>query len=36
MLCFSCSLEIWYYRLLVFLTGFMKNAELAVDALSIW
>ncbi|CAL5081860.1 unnamed protein product [Urochloa decumbens] len=28
-------LEIWYYRVLVFLTGYMKNAELAVDALSI-
>ncbi|KAF8694720.1 hypothetical protein HU200_037806 [Digitaria exilis] len=29
-------LENWYYRILVFLTGFMKNAELSVDALSIW
>jgi MATE family multidrug resistance protein len=28
-------LENWYYRILVFLTGFMKNAELSVDALSI-
>jgi MATE family multidrug resistance protein len=31
-----CSLENWYYRILVFLTGYVKNAELAVDALSIW
>lgn len=30
------SLENWYYRILVFLTGYVKNAELAVDALSIW
>ncbi|XP_025801884.1 protein DETOXIFICATION 27-like isoform X3 [Panicum hallii] len=29
-------LENWYYRILVFLTGYVKNAELAVDALSIW
>nr|CAB3453649.1 unnamed protein product [Digitaria exilis] len=28
-------LEIWYYRILIFLTGYMKNPELAVDALSI-
>ncbi|CAD6224594.1 unnamed protein product [Miscanthus lutarioriparius] len=28
-------LENWYYRILVFLTGYVKNAELAVDALSI-
>ncbi|CAN6218006.1 unnamed protein product [Urochloa humidicola] len=28
-------LDIWYYRILVFLTGYMKNVELAVDALSI-
>ncbi|KAL6656170.1 hypothetical protein ACP70R_006996 [Stipagrostis hirtigluma subsp. patula] len=28
-------LESWYYRVLIFLTGYMKNAELAVDALSI-
>ncbi|WVZ55600.1 hypothetical protein U9M48_006240, partial [Paspalum notatum var. saurae] len=28
-------LENWYYRLLIFLTGYMKNAEVAVDALSI-
>jgi MATE family multidrug resistance protein len=31
-----CSLENWYYRILVFLTGYVKNAELSVDALSIW
>ncbi|VAI18544.1 unnamed protein product [Triticum turgidum subsp. durum] len=28
-------LESWYYRVLIFVTGYMKNAELAVDALSI-
>ncbi|CAD6265145.1 unnamed protein product [Miscanthus lutarioriparius] len=28
-------LENWYYRLLVLLTGYLKNAEIAVDALSI-
>ncbi|KAJ1290027.1 hypothetical protein BS78_02G210600 [Paspalum vaginatum] len=28
-------LENWYYRILVFLTGYVKNAQLAVDALSI-
>lgn len=30
------SLENWYYRILVLLTGNLKNAEIAVDALSIW
>ncbi|KAL5992597.1 Protein DETOXIFICATION 27 [Asimina triloba] len=29
-------LENWYYRILVLLTGNLKNAEVAVDALSIW
>ncbi|CAD6224596.1 unnamed protein product [Miscanthus lutarioriparius] len=28
-------LENWYYRILIFLTAYMKSAELAVDALSI-
>jgi len=28
-------LENWYFRLLVLLTGYLKNAEIAVDALSI-
>ncbi|KAF8781104.1 hypothetical protein HU200_001081 [Digitaria exilis] len=28
-------LETWYYRILIFLAGYMKHAELAVDALSI-
>ncbi|KAL6858839.1 hypothetical protein ACP4OV_017841 [Aristida adscensionis] len=28
-------LEVWYYRVLVLLTGYLKNAEIAVDALSI-
>ncbi|URE17093.1 protein TRANSPARENT TESTA [Musa troglodytarum] len=29
------SLENWYYRILVLLTGNLKNAEIAVDALSV-
>ncbi|XP_022950622.1 protein DETOXIFICATION 27-like isoform X1 [Cucurbita moschata] len=29
-------LENWYYRILVVITGNMKNAEIMVDALSIW
>ncbi|KAF8404670.1 hypothetical protein HHK36_009558 [Tetracentron sinense] len=29
------SLENWYYRILVLMTGNLKNAEIAVDALSI-
>ncbi|XP_025820209.1 protein DETOXIFICATION 27-like isoform X2 [Panicum hallii] len=28
-------LENWYYRVLILLTGYLKNAEIAVDALSI-
>ncbi|WOL17102.1 protein DETOXIFICATION 21-like [Canna indica] len=28
-------LELWYYTVLVLLTGYMKNAEVAIDALSI-
>ncbi|TKW07617.1 hypothetical protein SEVIR_7G318801v4 [Setaria viridis] len=28
-------LELWYYTILVLLTGYMKNAEIALDALSI-
>ncbi|XP_020104248.1 protein DETOXIFICATION 27-like isoform X3 [Ananas comosus] len=31
---FSC-LENWYYRILILLTGNLKNAEIAVDALSV-
>ena len=31
-----CSLENWYYRILILMTGFLQNATLAVDALSIW
>ena len=30
------SLELWYNTILVLLTGYMKNAEVALDALSIW
>jgi len=33
---FSFSLELWYNTILVLLTGYMKNAEIALDALSIW
>lgn len=29
-------LELWYNSILVLLTGYMKNAEVALDALSIW
>lgn len=31
-----CSLELWYNTVLILLTGHMKNAEIAIDALSIW
>jgi hypothetical protein len=31
-----CSLENWYYRILILMTGNLPNAEIAVDALSIW
>lgn len=29
-------MENWYYRILILLTGNLKNAEIAVDALSVW
>ncbi|PIA51987.1 hypothetical protein AQUCO_01000098v1 [Aquilegia coerulea] len=29
-------LENWYYRILVLLTGNLKNAKIAVDALAVW
>ncbi|RVW65532.1 Protein detoxification 27 [Vitis vinifera] len=29
-------LENWYYRILILMTGNWKNAEVAVDALSVW
>lgn len=35
-LCIKCSLETWYFMALVLFAGYMKNAEAAVDALSIW
>lgn len=36
-ICFvSDSLENWYYRILILLTGNLKNAQVAIDALSIW
>jgi MATE family multidrug resistance protein len=31
----SCSLEVWYFMALLLFAGYLKNAELAVDALSI-
>lgn len=31
-----CSLEMWYYMALVLFAGYLNNAELSVDALSIW
>lgn len=30
------SLENWYYRILILMTGYLKDATVAVDALSIW
>lgn len=30
------SLELWYNAILILLTGNMKNAEVEIDALSIW
>ena len=30
------SLELWYNSILVLLTGNLKNAEVALDALAIW
>ena len=30
------SLELWYNTILVLLTGNMKDAEVSIDALSIW
>lgn len=29
-------LETWYYQIIVLLAGLLKNAEIALDALSIW
>ena len=31
-----CSLEFWYYKVLMLMTGYLKDATIAVDALSIW
>ena len=30
------SLENWYYRILVLLTGNLPDSQVAVDSLSIW
>lgn len=33
---FHFSLELWYYTALVLITGYLKNSEVAIDALTIW
>ena len=33
---FLDSLENWYYRILIIMTGNLENARIAVDSLSIW
>ena len=33
---FIISLENWYYRILILITGNVKNAAIALDAVSIW
>ena len=30
------SLEFWYYRILILMTGNLEDAKTAVDSLSIW
>lgn len=35
MLC-CCSLELWYYTAVLILVGFLKNARLQIDVMSIW
>lgn len=32
----SCSLEIWYFMALVLFAGYLEDAEVSIDALSIW
>lgn len=34
--CDDGSLEMWYYFVLILFAGYLKNAEVSVDALSIW
>lgn len=34
--CFACSLENWYYRILILMAGYLNNTTIAVDALSVW
>lgn len=29
-------LETWYYQILVLIAGLLQNAEIALDALSVW
>jgi MATE family multidrug resistance protein len=29
-------LELWYYQILTLIAGLLKNAEISLDALSIW
>ncbi|XLR30922.1 hypothetical protein HN51_050820 [Arachis hypogaea] len=33
---YYCVLELWYNKILVLLTGNLRNAEVEIDALSIW
>lgn len=30
------SLELWYYTIVILMVGWLKNPEIAVDAISIW
>lgn len=34
--CDDRSLEMWYYFVLILFAGYLKNAEVSVDAISIW
>lgn len=34
--CHPCSLEFWFYMFLIVLAGNLRNAQVAVAAISIW
>lgn len=36
MLSCDVSLELWYYTVVILMVGWLKNPEIAVDAISIW
>lgn len=36
MLSCDVSLELWYYTVVILMVGWLKNPEIAVDAVSIW